>query len=114
MEGRSRRARRCPGAHRGRNAGLVMAALCAAAPALAAQGQSLELAAGVSTVYDNNLLQYSDHQIAQFESGLFPNRFSIRSRDDVTFNPSLALTWDLDQGGGRRHSLRLRGEGEVN
>ena len=78
----------------------------------AARGQSLNLTAGIASWYDNNLLQYSDPQIAQFESGLFPNRFSIETRDDLTFNPTLELTWELDRGRGRRHDLRVRGEGE--
>ena len=101
-------------AQRGWIVAQMLSALCAAVPATAAQGQSLELAAGISTAYDNNLIQYSDNQLGQFESGLFPNRFSIKSRDDVTLSPALALTWDLDRGGGRRHSLRLKGEGEFN
>jgi hypothetical protein len=83
-----------------------------AAGARAAPGQSLNLSAGLSTWYDSNLLQYSDAQLDQFDSGLFTNRFSIESKDDVTLAPSMALTWELDQGRGRRHSLRLKGEGE--
>ena len=78
----------------------------------AAQGQSLNLSAGLSTWYDSNLLQYSDGQLTQFDSGLFTNRFSIDARDDATLNPSIALTWELDQGQGRRHSLRLKGDGD--
>ena len=78
----------------------------------AARGQSLNLSAGLSIWHDSNLLQYSDTQITQFDSGLLPNRFSIEAIDDVTMNPSLALTWELVQGKGRRHSLRLKGDGD--
>ena len=85
-----------------------------AEPAGAARGQSLNLAVGLSTWYDGNLLQYSENQIGQLESGLFPDRFSIEFKDNATFNPSLALTWELDRGGGRRQSLRLKGDGEFN
>ena len=80
------------------------------------RGQSLTLTAGLGTWYDSNLLQYSDHQIAQFEDNIptppLPNQFSIHSIDDVTFSPSVALTWENDLGNGRRHDLRLRGGGE--
>lgn len=85
---------------------------CGAAGAGAARGQSLNLSAGISTWYDSNVLQYSDAQLAQFESGRFASRFSIDAKDDVTLNPSLALTWGLDQGKGRRHSLRLKADGD--
>lgn len=97
---------------RGFAVGLALAWVHAAAPARAAKGQSLELAAGVSTWHDSNLLQYSDPQIRQFESGAFPNRFAIDSIDDFTFSPSLALTWELNRGGGRRHAVRLWGDGD--
>ena len=66
----------------------------------AAARQSLNLTAGIASWYDNNLLQYSDRQISQFESGLLPNRFAITTRDDLILNPSLGLTWELDQGRG--------------
>jgi hypothetical protein len=91
--------------------GLAVASLHAAT-ARAERGQSLALAAGISSWYDSNLLQYSDPQISQFESGAFPDRFAIDSIDDITLGPSLALTWELDQGGGRRHSVRVRGDGD--
>src|SRR5258706_1577197 len=92
----------------------ALVAACAGRPpgAQAAPGQSLNLAASLATWYDSNLLQYSDVQLSQFDSGLYPNRFSIESKDDITLNPSLALTWELDQGGGRRHSVRLKADGD--
>ncbi len=78
----------------------------------AAGTQSLSLGTGVSTFYDGNILSYSDGQIAQFETGAQPTHFSIESTGDAVFNPSASLLWELDQGHGRRHSLRLRGEGD--
>ena len=86
-----------------------------AAGAHAAPGQSLNLMAGLSTGYDSNLLQYSDQQITKFatwDPALDPGHFAIKSISDLTYNPSLALTWELDQGNGRQHSLRLKGDGD--
>ncbi|MBI5711381.1 MAG: hypothetical protein HZC42_13940 [Candidatus Eisenbacteria bacterium] len=82
-----------------------------AAPARAA-GQSLSLTTGLSTTYDDNILQYSDTLLTVFDSGSKPTHFSIASKGDLVLNPSLALTWESDAGHGRRHALRLRGEGD--
>ncbi len=92
-------------------AGLLLLALNA--PSVDAAGtQSLTLGAGLSTFYDDNILSYSDGQVARFEGGTRPTHFSIESTDDVVFNPSASLLWELDQGHGRRHSLRVKGEGD--
>src|SRR2546425_212547 len=100
----------------GRHAGILTAAVvvaCAlAAPAQAARGQTLTLTTRLSTFYDDNYLQYSDGQLSDFESGRHPARFGIETTDDAIFNPSLGLLWELDQGHGRRHAARLRGEGD--
>lgn len=94
----------------------VVAGLASVVPGVhAAPGQSVNLTAGLSTAYDTNLLQYSDQQINKFASwdpALDPGRYAIKSIDDITFSPSLALTWELDQGRGRRHSLRFKGDGD--
>jgi hypothetical protein len=74
--------------------------------------QSLSLTMGIGSYYDDNILQYSDNQLADFDAGLHPYRYSVESTDDVVFNPGLGLGWELDQGRGRRHELRLRGEGD--
>lgn len=104
------------GTRRGRPAKLAAIAIVAltpfAAPAFAARGQTLTLTTQWSSTYDNNLLQYSEDQIGVFESGTRPARFSIKTRDDVAFEPSVALGWELDQGHGRRHGLRIKGEGD--
>ncbi len=85
----------------------------AAAPAAhAARGQNLGLVTRFSTYYDDNLLQYSAGQIRDFELSLHPDRYAIETSDDLVFNPSLAMTWELDRGRGRRHALRLKGEGD--
>jgi hypothetical protein len=85
---------------------------CLPVHALAAHGQSLGLSAGLASARDDNFLQYSDNQLADFASGLHPRRYSVESTDDGVFVPDLALTWQLDEGKGRRHALRLRGEGD--
>lgn len=91
--------------------------LCAVAcavpggPAFAARGRSLALSVGLGTVYDSNFLQYSDLQLVDFELGLHPARYSIETTDDVILAPALALTGQIDEGSGRRHTLRLRYEG---
>ena len=93
-------------------AAAVILASLGVAPALAARGQSLSFTAGVRSLYDDNFLQYSSNQLADFDSGVHPLRYSIESTGDAIVQPSLALTWELDQGGGRRHALRLRGDGD--
>jgi hypothetical protein len=82
------------------------------APALAAQGKSVALTVGLGTVYDSNILQYSDLQLVDFELGLHPVRYAVETTDDGILAPSLALTGQIDEGHGRRHSLRLRYEGD--
>lgn len=99
--------------HRFAHAGLVALALTTAAPAAhAARGQSVSLTTGLLSFYDSNFLDYSDGQITDFEQSFHPDRYAIETRDDMIFNPALSLSWELDQGKGRRHSLRLRGEGD--
>ena len=79
----------------------VVAGLASVAPGVhAAPGQSVNLTAGLSTAYDSNLLQYSDQQINKFanwDPALDPGRYAIKSIDDVTFSPSLALTGELEE-----------------
>ncbi len=97
---------------------LVGAAACAAVlvaaapPAQSASGHSLDLAIGVSMIYDDNFLQYSDSQILMFESGLNPDRFSIQTTDDLLGLPSVALTWSQRRHEGRSRSIRIRWSGE--
>ena len=85
---------------------------CLPARSIAARGQSLNVSAGLATAYDNNFMQFSDKQITIFKSGTHPLRYAVESTDDGLFTPDLSLTWQLDEGGGRRHALRLRWEGD--
>ena len=77
-----------------------------------ASEQSLSLSAAVSSVYNNNFLEYSDNQLQTFKAGNHPLRFAVQSTDDGIFSPALGLTWELDQGGGRRHALRAHWDGD--
>lgn len=90
---------------------LLLASLFAVASARASE-QSLALNAGVSSVYNSNFLEYSDNQLSRFRAGTNPLRFSLESTDDVIFSPGVSLTWELDQGGGRRHALRAHWDGD--
>jgi len=47
-----------------------------------------------------------------FASGLSPDRFSIRSSDDLLMGPYVSLTWLNEMGRARSRSLRLRWSGE--
>jgi len=81
-------------------------------PVEAAGGQSLNLGLGVSSLYDDNILQYSDAQLLVFDSGLKPAQFSINSSDDLLLKPSASLTWENAMGRRRSRSVRLRFGGE--
>ena len=75
---------------------------------------TLELTLGLMPFYDDNVLEYSDNQIVDFDSGLHPDRYSIRSRDDLVVQTELGLGYRVDYGGGRRRALRVRGIGRFN
>lgn len=77
-----------------------------------ASEQSLSLSAGVSTVYNSNFLEYSNNQLDRFKAGTNPLRFSLESTDDAIVSPGVSLTWELDQGSGRRHALRAHWDGD--
>ena len=76
------------------------AALCASVltallvPAQAARAARLTLDAALDVAYDDNILQYSDTLLAVFAEGTRPELFSIRTSDDLVWNPSLALLWE--------------------
>ena len=68
-------------------------------PALAAaRGQSLSMTAGLGTAYDDNFLQYSTQQISDFEAGRKPAQFSVATRDDQLWLPSLGFAFESDRG----------------
>ena len=92
---------------------LVIATSMVARPASAAPaaGSRLALTVGLAGNYDSNLLQYSDDQIRLFEGGTRPDEFSIRTRDDLGWNPYVTLGWEQRRGPGRRRSVRLHADG---
>lgn len=83
-----------------------------AAPAVCATEQSLTLDLSASAVRNDNFLEYSDNQIQRFEAGTNPQRFAVKSTDDLIFGPGVSLTWTMDEGGGRRHALRAHWDGD--
>ncbi len=92
---------------------LAALALGGVAPgASGSSGQTLSFTAGLGSLYDDNILEYSEDQIREFERGLNPDRYAIQTRDDLVVAPTLSLSWEADQGAGRRHLARLRGEGD--
>ncbi len=93
--------------------GAILATLATDPVAAAAAAQSLTFTAGFGAAYDDNILEYSDAQLRDFESGIHPDRYSLDTRDDLVLSPSLGLAWERDLGAGRRHALRLRGEGSL-
>lgn len=102
------------GPHRPGRAGLALLALALLAPsfARAAESQRLRMNVGLSSYYTDNLLQYSDEQIRQFDAGSTPTHYSIESVDDGVWRPSLSLTWEADRARGHGREIRLRGSGE--
>ena len=58
-----------------------------------AQGRGIDFGVGISSTYDDNLIQYSDDQLVLFESGTKPDQFSIHSSDDVAWRPYVSLAW---------------------
>lgn len=73
--------------------------------------QRLRLGLGLETVYHDNLLEYSDGQVATFESGTRPERYSIESVDDVVLEPAVSLTYEQERGRGAGRTIRLRWSG---
>ena len=82
------------------------------ASAQAAQGKSLSIGLGVASYYDDNILQYSSDQLALFQSGTKPERFSIKTSDDVIWRPSVSTYLENKMGDGRSWALSLKGTGE--
>lgn len=90
---------------------VATAVFLAPVQSLALESQSLRLDLGLGSVYDDNILQYSDYQLRDFASGAHPLRYSIESTDDAIFKPSAALIWQLNRDRARSHTLRMRAEG---
>jgi hypothetical protein len=89
---------------------LLLAALLLPVPTLAASKLTLDLSA--SLVRNDNFLEYSQNQIDTYEAGTHPLRYAVSSIDDVILGPGASLTWELDEGKGRRHALRAHWDGD--
>jgi len=86
---------------------VALFAVAISPPASAVDGQNLDLAVGLTSLYDDNILQYSQTQLDVFESGLRPSHFSISSASDAVCSPYAVLGWEWDRGSG----IRLRWSG---
>lgn len=102
------------GLHRPGRASLALLGLALLIPSSApgAESRRLRMNLGLTSYYSDNLLQYSDEQIRQFDTGTAPTHYSIESVGDGVWRPSLALTWETDGPRGRGREIRLRGSGE--
>jgi len=76
-----------------------------------ADGRRVLIRAGLDSYYDDNLLQYSDDQIALFQQGSSPDRFSIQSVDDLEIDPALSVALENRMKGGRGWRMTLQGKG---
>ena len=91
---------------------LLTLSLIAPWSAPAAGSQRLRTNVGLTSYYTDNLIQYSDEQIRQFDAGTAPTHFSIGSVGDGVWRPTLSLTWETDRPHGGGREIRLRGSGE--
>lgn len=62
----------------------------AAAPA---RSGSLEYGFRLTSVYDDNLLDYSARDLDEFLKGINPPRFNLETSDDLSFQSRFELTW---------------------
>ena len=92
----------------GRFVAILLPVLLLSAPSAAHAASRLVLALGLQSVYDDNILQYSDGQIQLFESGTRPQRYSIESTDDGVFSPSASLTYEHERAHHRTSRVRAR------
>ncbi len=84
-----------------------------ARPGTAAPAKSsLTLTLSLGALYDSNFLQYSDPQLRDFEAGAHPDRYSIETRDDLVWGPSLGFAYERRAARARRHTLRVHVDGD--
>ncbi len=100
--------------HRPGRVGLAFLGLTLLVPSMAPAADShlLRMNVGLTSYYTDNLLEYSDEQIRQFDAGTAPTHYAIRSIGDDVWRPSLSFTWKTDRPRGRGREIRLRGSGE--
>lgn len=60
------------------------------------KAKPLQFKVGLTTIYDNNILKYSDKYLDRFMNGEDPGRFSIETYDDLIINPSLGGTYSFN------------------
>ncbi|MGE5176338.1 MAG: hypothetical protein ACM3JJ_08155 [Hyphomicrobiales bacterium] len=97
-------------------AALLLLAAAGAAPGASATEtgwrERIRLSVALRASHDDNFLQYSDGQIATFDAGTNPDRYSVTSIDDALFEPSVSLRYELDRGRRGGRTIRLRWSGD--
>ena len=74
--------------------------------------ERIRVGVGLRATHDDNFLQYSDGQIAVFDAGTNPDRYSITSIDDALYEPSVSLAYESDRGRRGGRTIRARWSGE--
>lgn len=57
------------------------------------KAQNLEVKFSLASVYDNNILKYSEKYLDKFRNSEDEGRFHINTYDDVILQPSMQVTW---------------------
>ncbi len=74
---------------------LAVAAFLVVAPVPARSG-SLEYGFRLTSLYDDNLLEYSARDLEEFLKGINPPRFDLETSDDLSFQSRFELAWRGD------------------
>ncbi len=69
------------------------------------------LGCGVTTSYDDNILEYSERDVFAFRHALVPSRFDLKTIDDLILQPFGELAWKSASTGST--SIRLRALGSL-
>jgi len=82
---------------------LVLAAACGYGVSPA---RSWDFSAGITTTYDDNILNYSERDLFAFRYRLNPARYALSTTDDLVLSPYLEVFWEPDST--RSNSVRAR------
>ena len=69
------------------------------------KGQNFELKLRLATIYDDNILKYSEKYLTRFMYGLDEGRFHIETYDDAILYTSLGLTWTFKVFGKKKSKI---------
>ena len=68
---------------------------------------SLNVEFSLSTIYDDNILKYSDKYLERFENSEDEGRFQIKTHDDVVLYPNLSLSSTMKIFGKKKSTFNL-------